>query len=185
MDPLATVMPWAAGFALAMEFFPQLMRQDPQQVMEPLAAIYRAFDPDDLEDADELLAAIEELEPPADLEEAVEALVSSTLLLADVTRPQSGQPRTAGARRAARGQAQGQGPGPSGTPRPGQRPAQAGPQALSRPRNGRGSGEHPLGVQAQPLGHGRQAVAAHRACVGIGAAMRWASGARPVEPPVR
>lgn len=119
MDPLATVMPWAAGFALAMEFFPQLMRQDPQQVMEPLAAIYRAFDPDDLEDADELLAAIEELEPPSDLEEAVEALVSSTLLLADVTRPQSGQPRTAGARRS--------GPRPgSGAKAPG-RPAPRGP----------------------------------------------------------
>lgn len=108
MDPLATVMPWAAGFALAMEFFPQLMRQDPQQVMEPLAAIYRAFDPDDLEDADELLAAIEELEPPSDLGEAVEALVSSTLLLADVTRPQSGASR------------------PTGTRRPGPRPGGAG-----------------------------------------------------------
>lgn len=119
MDPLATVMPWAAGFALAMEFFPQLMRQDPQQVMEPLAAIYRAFDPDDLEDADELLTAIEELEPPADLEEAVEALVSSTLLLADVTRPQSGAPRPGGTRRS--------GPRPgSGAKAPG-RPAPRGP----------------------------------------------------------
>jgi uncharacterized protein len=56
-------------------------------VAEPLAVLYRSFDPDDLEDADELLALIEELEPPADLAEAVEALVNSVLLLADVTRP--------------------------------------------------------------------------------------------------
>lgn len=88
--PLEVVMPWVAGFALAMECFPELMDQDGDAVLEPLAALYRAFDPDDLEDADELQEAIEELEPPSDLPEAVEALVSSVLLLADVTRPVSG-----------------------------------------------------------------------------------------------
>jgi uncharacterized protein len=57
--------------------------------------LYAAFDPDDLEDADELLAVIETLEPPARLEEAVEDLVRSVLLLADIARPRmarSGQP---------------------------------------------------------------------------------------------
>ncbi|HEX5686092.1 MAG TPA: YecA family protein [Ideonella sp.] len=86
-DPLQAVMPWVAGFATAMEFFPALMRSDSPEVAEPLAVLYRSFDPEDLEDADELLELIEELEPPADLAEAVEALVNSVLLLADVTRP--------------------------------------------------------------------------------------------------
>lgn len=102
-DPLETVMPWVAGFATAMELFPQLMRNESKQVLEPLAVLYRAFDPDDLEDADELLEMIEMIEPPADLADAVEGLVTSTLLLADVTRPQTGQAKPrAGARRPAR-----------------------------------------------------------------------------------
>jgi uncharacterized protein len=91
-DPLQAVMPWVAGFATAMEFFPQLMKLDGKQVLEPLAVLYRAFDPEDLEDADELLEMIEMLEPPNSLEDAVEGLVSSTLLLADASRPQSGTP---------------------------------------------------------------------------------------------
>jgi uncharacterized protein len=86
-DPLEAVMPWVAGFATAMEFFPALMRSDSPELVEPLAVLYRSFDPEDLEDAEALLEVIEELEPPHDLTEAVEALVSSTLLLADVTRP--------------------------------------------------------------------------------------------------
>ena len=89
-EPLETVMPWVAGFATAMELFPALMRQDSPELLEPLAVLYRAFDPEDLEDAEDLLEAIEELEPPADLAEAVESLVNSSLLLADVSRPQSG-----------------------------------------------------------------------------------------------
>jgi uncharacterized protein len=88
-DPLETVMPWVAGFATAMEFFPALMRSDSPDLAEPLAVLYRSFEAEDLEDAEELLAIIEELEPPADLSEAVEALVNSVLLLADVTRPLS------------------------------------------------------------------------------------------------
>jgi uncharacterized protein len=86
-DPLQAVMPWVAGFATAMEFFPALMRSDSAELAEPLAVLYRSFDPEDLEDADELLELIEELEPPADLAEAVEGLVNSVLLLADVSRP--------------------------------------------------------------------------------------------------
>jgi uncharacterized protein len=126
-DPLETVMPWVAGFATAMEFFPSLMRSDSPEVAEPLAVLYRSFDPEDLEDADELLALIEELEPPADLAEAVEALVNSVLLLADVTRPlpSTRPPRAAPARprRPAAGGARGAG-GPRGAG--GQRPPRGG-----------------------------------------------------------
>lgn len=82
------VYPWVAGFALAMECFPELMQRDEQVLTEPLALLYRHLDPDDLEDADELLAEIETLEPPEDLSEAVEELVRATLLLADIGRPQ-------------------------------------------------------------------------------------------------
>lgn len=85
------LLPWVAGFALAAEEFPELMRQDAASLLEPLAAIYRHLDPDDLEDADELLEEIETLEPPADLEEAVESLVAACLMLADVTRPQQAE----------------------------------------------------------------------------------------------
>ena len=82
-----------AGFATAMEFFPQLMALDAQRVREPLALLYRHLDADDLEDADDLLEEIEALEPPADLTEAVEELVRATLLLADVSRPPAPAPR--------------------------------------------------------------------------------------------
>lgn len=85
--PSETVYAWVAGFATAMEFFPQLMRLDAQRLREPLALLYRHLDADDLEDADDLLEEIESLEPPADLTEAVEELVRATLLLADVSRP--------------------------------------------------------------------------------------------------
>lgn len=82
------VYPWVAGFALAMECFPDLMQHhDAQALTEPLALLYRHLEPDDLEDADELLAEIDTLEPPADLGEAVEELVRATLLLADIGRP--------------------------------------------------------------------------------------------------
>ena len=100
-DPSETLLPWVAGFSLATEIFPELMRQEANQLLEPLAAIYRHLDPDDLEDADDLLEEIESLEPPADLEEAVEALVSACLMLADVTRPQAPASRPAAGRPAA------------------------------------------------------------------------------------
>lgn len=97
-SPSEAVLPWVAGFATAMEFFPGLMRLDGPALLEPLAQLYMHLDPDDLEDADELLAEIETLEPPADMAEAVEMLVRASLLLADVSRPlkASGPARKAG-----------------------------------------------------------------------------------------
>lgn len=86
-SPSETVYAWVAGFATAMEFFPQLLRLEASRLREPLALLYRHLDADDLEDADDLLEEIESLEPPADLTEAVEELVRATLLLADVSRP--------------------------------------------------------------------------------------------------
>lgn len=84
------VLPWVAGFALAMERFPGLLARGDAQVLEPLALIYLHFDAEDLEDADALQAMIDTLEPPADLAEAVQDLVRSVMLLADVTRPIKG-----------------------------------------------------------------------------------------------
>jgi uncharacterized protein len=95
-DPSAAVFPWVAGFATALELFPDLNRIDDPALTEPLALMYRHLDPDDLEDADALLEEIETLEPPADLAEAVEDLVRATLLIADVTQP---APKGNGARR--------------------------------------------------------------------------------------
>jgi len=87
--PSEVVLPWVAGFAAAMDLFPAaLNRIDEEGALEALALLYRHFDPDDLEDADELLALIDTLEPAASVEEAVEDLVRGTLLVADVTRPQ-------------------------------------------------------------------------------------------------
>jgi uncharacterized protein len=86
LPPHAATLPWVAGFATAMECFPGLMAQDEALLLEPLAVLYAAFDPEDLEDAQALLEEIETLEPPATLPEAVEDLVSSVLRLADVTR---------------------------------------------------------------------------------------------------
>ena len=81
------VLPWVAGFALAMERFPGLLGSSDAQVLEPLALIYLHFDAEDLEDADALQGVIDTLEPPSDLAEAVQDLVRSVMLLADVTRP--------------------------------------------------------------------------------------------------
>jgi uncharacterized protein len=81
------VYPWVAGFATALELFPELMGLDAKALTEPLALVYRHLGEGDLEDADDLLAEIESLEPPEDLAEAVEGLVRATLLLADIARP--------------------------------------------------------------------------------------------------
>ncbi|MBV8036298.1 YecA family protein [Roseateles sp.] len=94
-EPSETVLPWVAGFALALDAHPALLRLPEEPLLEPLAAIYLHLDPDDLEDADALLEEIESLEPPADLEEAVEGLVSAVLMLADVSRPLKAAPRPA------------------------------------------------------------------------------------------
>ena len=87
LSPAEMTLPWVAGFASAMEQFPDLMARSEPALWEPLAVLYAAFDPQDLEDADELLALIDTLEPAATLSEATEDLVRSVLLLADVTRP--------------------------------------------------------------------------------------------------
>ncbi len=86
-EPLESALPWVAGFSAAMELFPALMNMDSPDTLEPLAVLYAAFDPDDLEDADDLLAEIETLEPPSTLDEAVEDVVQSVMRLADVSRP--------------------------------------------------------------------------------------------------
>jgi uncharacterized protein len=96
--PSECVLPWVAGFAAALERFPELMHSDDPQVLEPLALIYMHFDADDLQDAQALQALIDTLEPPADLAEAVQDVVRSVMLLADVTRPRT----PTGARRQSR-----------------------------------------------------------------------------------
>jgi len=81
------VLPWIAGFAAAQDLFPGLLQTDAQGLREPLALLYAHFDPDDLEDADDLSELIAAIEPPESVSEAVEDLVRCTLLLADVSRP--------------------------------------------------------------------------------------------------
>jgi uncharacterized protein len=115
------VLPWAAGFAAALEAFPALNAMDAPELVEPLALLFMHFDPDDLEDADALAAVIETLEPPADLGEAVQDVVRALMLIADVTRPRAAAPaarRPAAGRRpgaAARG---GRPAGPGGMRKP-------------------------------------------------------------------
>lgn len=85
-----SLLPWVAGFALAVERFPALMRHDEQALAEPLALLYQHFDAADLEGLDEepaLADALATVEPPGDMAEAAEDLVRAVLLLADVSRP--------------------------------------------------------------------------------------------------
>jgi uncharacterized protein len=98
VSPSETVLPWVAGFAAAVDAFPALMDRHEDEIVEPLATLYRHFDPEDLEDADDLLAEIETLELPVDLAEAVEDLVRSVLLIADVSRPVAARPTARGTR---------------------------------------------------------------------------------------
>jgi uncharacterized protein len=88
-NPSETVLPWVAGFAAALDLFPDLMALDSPELIEPLALVYLHFDPADLEDAEALSAVIETIEPPADLAEAVQDLVRAVMLIADVTRPRA------------------------------------------------------------------------------------------------
>jgi uncharacterized protein len=97
--PSESMLPWVAGFAVAMERFPALMQIDSPELVEPLALLYMHFDADDLDDADALREVIEELEPPHDLAEAVQDAVRALMLIADVTRP---RPATPAPRAAAR-----------------------------------------------------------------------------------
>lgn len=103
-DIQGAVLPWVAGFALGADSFPRgLMGCKEAELLEPLAGIYQFLDPEDLEDADALLEAIEGIEPAVDLEQAVEVLVSHSLLLADVSRPQKAPPKPAARKPARRG----------------------------------------------------------------------------------
>jgi uncharacterized protein len=95
LPPSQAVLPWVAGLAAALDAFPALTAMNSPALLEPLAVLYASFDPDDLEDADELLAVIETLEPPADMTQATEDLVRSVLLIADVSRPLATRPATA------------------------------------------------------------------------------------------
>jgi uncharacterized protein len=81
-----------AGFAAAMEHLPHLMAMTHPELVEPLALLFMHFDPEDLEDADDLLAVIETLEPPEDLGEAVQDTVRALMLIADVSRPRVAAP---------------------------------------------------------------------------------------------
>jgi uncharacterized protein len=91
-SPGECVLPWTAGFAAAMEFFPELMAMDDPELVEPLALLFMHFDPQDLEDADALIAVIDTLEPPNDMGEAVQDVVRALMLLADVSRPRAKVP---------------------------------------------------------------------------------------------
>ena len=103
--PAECVLPWVAGFAAAMEAFPNLMALTDADLVEPLALLFMHFDADDLEDADALLAVIDTLEPPTDLAEAVQDTVRALMLIADITRPRTTRPPPA-ARKPARRPAQ-------------------------------------------------------------------------------
>ena len=93
--PSECVLPWIAGFANAMEHFPELMAMTAPELVEPLALLFMHFDPEDLEDADALVAVIETLEPAEDLAEAVQDIVRALMLIADVTRPRAAPRRPA------------------------------------------------------------------------------------------
>jgi uncharacterized protein len=92
--PNECMLPWVAGFAAAMEAYPDLMALTDPELVEPLALVFMHFAPEDLEDADALLAVIDTLEPAGDLAEAVQDLVRALMLMADVTRPQGAAPKS-------------------------------------------------------------------------------------------
>lgn len=98
-SPSQLVLPWVAGFSAALEAFPALLQIDDAALREPLAVLYAHFDPQDLEDVDDLRELIDEIAPPESLAEAVEGLVRCTLLLADVSRPRAPAPRAPPRRR--------------------------------------------------------------------------------------
>ena len=87
--PSQVVLPWVAGFSAALEVFPALLQIDDAALREPLAVLYANFEPEDLEDVDDLRELIDEIAPPETVAEAVENLVRCALLLADVSRPRA------------------------------------------------------------------------------------------------
>jgi uncharacterized protein len=94
-SPSLVVLPWVAGLSAALDTFPALLQIDAPPMREPLAVLYAHFDPEDLEDIDDLRELIDEIAPPESVAEAVEDLVRCTLLLADVSRPLAPPPRAA------------------------------------------------------------------------------------------
>ena len=92
--PSQVVLPWVAGFSAALELFPALLQIDDPALREPLAVLYAHFDPEDLEDVDDLRELIDGIAQPENVAEAVEDLVRCTLLLADVSRPRTPAPRS-------------------------------------------------------------------------------------------
>jgi uncharacterized protein len=94
-SPSQVVLPWVAGFAAALDLFPALLRTEAAALREPLAVLYAHFEPEDLEDAEELRGLIDAIAPPDSVAEAVEDLVRCTLLLADVSRPRAAPARRA------------------------------------------------------------------------------------------
>lgn len=104
LDPAATaadaVLPWIAGWSAALDVFPALLQSNDPALREPLATLFAYFDPDDLEDVDDLVDLLADMAPADTLEDAVQDIVRSTLLIADVSRPQSGA--TAAPRKTAR-----------------------------------------------------------------------------------
>jgi uncharacterized protein len=97
--PSQVVLSWVAGFAAALDVFPALLQIDDEALREPMATLYAHFDPEDLEDADDLSELIDQIAPPGSVAEAVEDLVRCTLLLADVSRPQAAAARRPPSRR--------------------------------------------------------------------------------------
>jgi len=94
--PSQVVLPWVAGFSAALEVFPALLKIADPALRDPLAELYAHFDPEDLDDADDLRKLIDDIAPPESVAEAVEDLVRCTLLLADVSRPKEPAPRSRG-----------------------------------------------------------------------------------------
>lgn len=88
-----SLLPWIAGFALAVEQFDRLLALADPRLFEPLALLYQHLDPDDLDAEPALLDAIDVADPPEDLAEAAEDIVRAVLLLADVGRPQPARRR--------------------------------------------------------------------------------------------
>jgi uncharacterized protein len=92
-EPRAVCLPWAAGFASALEAFPALDALDSPALLPAYALIYQHFEPGSLDGEPALEAAIEAIEPPPDLAEAVQDLVQAVMLIADVSRPVPVPPR--------------------------------------------------------------------------------------------
>lgn len=102
--PSEAVVPWVAGFLLAIDLFPALREKFDHRLDEPLAGMVRHVPVEELDEDDELAALAAEMEPAADLAEAVEDLVSGVLLIADLSQPAprpqgSGRVRRPAARR--------------------------------------------------------------------------------------